>query len=109
MRDSEFIAEVQRLFPTKIRIGKTGRVRLSGLAIHFLRVYVYQRDSHRCQTCGIETFFLPRFYSDPLAYHMAHIQSRGAGGSDLPSNVRVLCCQHHMDSHNFAGKPIPII
>ena len=39
---------------------------------------------------------------------MAHVQGKGAGGSDTLDNVRVLCREHHMDfEHNAQGKPIP--
>jgi len=45
-------------------------------------------------------FYLARFDGDPLAYDMAHIVSRGAGGSDELSNVRTLCHRDHMREHS---------
>jgi hypothetical protein len=41
-----------------------------------------ERDGKRCQDCGIVTHYRARYDGDPNAYDMAHIQSRGAQGSD---------------------------
>lgn len=104
MTDEEFLAEAQRLWPKLVKVGKTGRVRLKGEALSFLRGHTYQNDLERCRHCGEYIFYTARFDGDPLAYDMAHIKSRGAGGSDLPSNVKALCHRDHMASHS--GKRI---
>lgn len=100
MTDEEFIVYVQENFPKEIKIGKL-RTRLKGKAIEFLREIVYNRDEETCQECKKYCHFEERFENDPDAYDMAHIQSRGACGSDLPSNVRVLCHRCHMRSHGM--------
>jgi 5-methylcytosine-specific restriction endonuclease McrA len=81
------------------RVGKLGIVRLSGSDLLNLRFACWGRDDRRCQICDLETYWTPRFDGDPLAYDMAHIKSRGAGGSDEISNVRALCHQCHMKEH----------
>ena len=84
--------------------GHLGIVRLKGKALARLRVDCYTRDKGICQDCGIFTYFYPRFAGDPEAYDMAHIVSRGAGGSDFLSNIRCLCHACHMAEHS--GHPI---
>lgn len=85
----------------EVRIGKvTGKVRLSGLAIEALREKVYYRDGGRCQWdgCGKP---VPLYGSVFTRAHLAHIVSRGAGGSDTPDNTRILCPPHHLiDEHS---------
>src|ERR1039458_1688449 len=68
--------------------GKTGRVRLYGAALEALRNECWERDKGICQSTGVSLYKNPRYVGDPLAYDMAHIVSRGAGGSDTLENVR---------------------
>lgn len=75
-------------------------VRLRGLALTKLRFDCWMRDGRRCKECGVLTHWEPRFPTDPDAYDMAHIKSRGAGGSDELSNVRTLCHACHMEEHS---------
>ena len=92
----------KRIRPKKhaqVRVGKLGIVRLSGKALEQLRIQCWTRDLGNCQKCGHFTFFTPRFDGDPVAYDMAHIISRGAGGSDALDNVRTLCHRDHMNEH----------
>lgn len=81
------------------RVGNLGIVRLSGKALEELRMVCWLRDNGRCQVCRELVYFAARVDGDPLAYDMAHIKSRGAGGSDELNNVRCLCHQCHMKEH----------
>lgn len=74
-------------------------VRLTGQAMAILRRDCWERSASRCQDCGKFTLWRPRFDGDPLAYDMAHIKSRGAGGSDTLDNVKTLCHTCHMREH----------
>ncbi len=74
-----------------IKTGKLGIVRCTGKDMAKLRSDCWHRDGGLCQECGESTYWHPRYDGDPLAYDMAHIKSRGAGGSDVLENVRVEC------------------
>lgn len=82
-----------------IRTGKLGIVRLTGVDLANLRRQCWFRDKGECQDCGVRTFYAARFDGDPLAYDMAHIKSRGAGGSDVIENVKTKCHECHMREH----------
>lgn len=84
----------------QVRVGRaTGVVRLTGAALKALRRACWERDKGICQECGGITFWWPHFDGDPFAYDMAHVKSRGSGGSDTLANVRTLCHQCHMKQH----------
>lgn len=83
----------------KSRVGKLGIVRLRGKDLFQLRTNCWIRDLMRCVDCGVRTCWEPRFNGDPEAYDMAHIQSRGAGGSDVLENVVTKCHRCHMKEH----------
>jgi hypothetical protein len=55
------------------------------------RQEVRQRDGERCRWCG-------RNGSSGLQVH--HIRYRSQGGSDHPSNLILLCQQHHEEAHS---------
>lgn len=74
-------------------------VRLTGAAIGPLRWQCYSRDRGRCKICGVTTHYIPFYDGDPLAFDMAHIKSRGAGGSDNLSNLVTKCHRDHMAEH----------
>ena len=74
-------------------------VRLTGNALKKLRLECFVRDFGRCNVCGRKVFYEARFPGDPLAYDMAHVRSRGAGGDDSLENVRTLCHECHMAEH----------
>ena len=79
--------------------GKLGRIRLEGLALADLRRQCFTRDGWKCVDC-----------SKPVSWatgHMAHVQSRGAGGSDVLENVLTKCAGCHAKEHNCGGKPLP--
>jgi 5-methylcytosine-specific restriction endonuclease McrA len=86
-------------------IGNLGIVRLTGQDLAALRRACWERDQGKCQVCGISTYWQARFAGDPQAYDMAHIKSRGAGGSDTLDNVRTLCHRCHMREHS--GQTLP--
>jgi len=87
-----------------VRVGHLGIVRLSGSALEQLRNDCFDRDRGRCQVCHELLYFYPRYADDPWAYDMAHIVSRGAGGSDELSNVKSLCHKDHMLEHTKGSK-----
>jgi 5-methylcytosine-specific restriction endonuclease McrA len=80
--------------------GRLGIVRLYGKALESLRDDCWERDNGMCQSCGVRLEKEPRFDGDSVAYDMAHIQSQGAGGSDVLENVRCLCHSCHMKEHS---------
>ena len=86
-----------------IRVGKTGTIRLSGAAMEALRERVYERDEGKCQWngCGL---LLPLYGSLFTRAHLAHVKSRGAGGSDTEANTRILCPAHHLGSQHTRGE-----
>ena len=73
-------------------VGKTGRIRLRGSKLEALRRECFERDGYVC-TCGCK---------EPVTWEdgdMAHIVSRGAGGSDILSNVKTMAHVCHMREH----------
>ena len=82
------------------RVGKLGIVRLDAIEMKALRAACWDRDKGICQETGERLYWEPRFPGDPLAYDMAHIRSRGAGGNDTLDNVRALCHSCHMKEHS---------
>jgi hypothetical protein len=85
-----------------VTVGKTGRIRLRRKALEALRMARFEYDGFRCQWkgCGVKVC-----WDGPNAGHLAHIQSRGAGGSDTMENTRTLCEVHHRLEHQ-KGKSI---
>ena len=79
---------------------KNAAIRLKGKELAALRLERFRRDNETCLNCGERVYFTARFAGDPLAYDMAHIKSRGAGGSDTISNVETWCHRCHMRFHN---------
>lgn len=87
----------------QVRVGKvSGRIRLSGAALEALRDRVYERDRGRCQWAGCGKL-LPKYGSVFTRAHLAHIVSRGAGGSDTAENTRILCPPHHLIEEHTKG------
>lgn len=88
------------------RVGKLGIVRLVGNDMKALRERVYDRDGGRCQwkangaSCGL---WMPKDGDLYTRAHLAHIVSRGAGGSDTEENTRILCWRHHLVSEHTLG------
>jgi HNH endonuclease len=83
--------------------GKLGIVRLFGLDLEALHDEVFDRDEDHCQMCGI---WVRREAGHWDSGHMAHIVGKGASGSDVISNVRVLCMSCHLvDCHNPKSVP----
>lgn len=88
----------------EVTIGKvSGKVRLSGAAMENLREIKYRKALGRCEwpECGK---LLPLYGSVFTRAHLAHIQSRGAGGSDSEANTRILCPPHHLISEHTKGE-----
>ena len=63
-----------------------------------LRVFVFYRDSYKCQECGIKADFIPPKYDGRNAIScknwclvLDHIRSVRNGGSHHPDNLKTLC------------------
>lgn len=91
--------------PRHYRKGRIGR--LSGVQMAELRFQCFLRDNFTCCECG-EPVLIENVIeiSNPRRAHMAHIKSRGAGGTDTLDNVRTLCGRCHGREHNGV-KPCP--
>lgn len=88
-----------------IHVGHLGIVRLTGRHLEDLRRQCYDRDRHLCTWPGCGRWLRwERGHEDSM--HMAHILGRGAGGSDVLSNVRSRCFDHHMVSEHHP-KSVP--
>ena len=73
---------------------------LTGDDLTALRRECMRRDDWHCVECGRPVSDRVPEWADNRA-HMAHIVSRGAGGSDTLENVRTLCKRHHsVGEHN---------
>ena len=81
-----------------ITIGHLGIVRLTGDDLTALRASCFVRDHFRCSECDRRVSPLAPEWADSRA-HMAHIEGRGVGGSDVLSNVQTLCGEHHRAEH----------
>ena len=77
--------------------GKLGRLRLKGKALESLRRRVFERDGWHCRECLVGCSW--------DSGHLAHIISRGAGGSDTEDNTRLLCGDCHHAEHNPKAVP----
>ena len=82
-----------------IKTYKSGRIRLKGADLLLLRDACWKRDEGRCQECG-ERVYWNAPPEHPLKFDMAHVKSRGSGGSDTLENVQTLCHQCHMKEHS---------
>lgn len=82
---------------------KPGRIRLTGEHLAWLRRACWLRDEGFCRVCRCMTNPDAPAWA-PNKYDMAHIKSRGAGGSDTLENVRTLCHKCHMREHNAGRK-----
>ena len=82
----------KRKYRKEETVGKTGRIRLRGSKLDALRRECFERDGYVC-TCGCK---------QSVTWDngdMAHIVSRGAGGSDVLSNVKTMTHLCHMREH----------
>lgn len=88
---------IRKLKPrADVTVGNLGRIRLKGKPLEDLRRRVFVRDDWKCRECGA-----PCSWANG---HLAHIQSRGAGGSDTEENTRLLCGDCHRAEH---GNQLP--
>jgi hypothetical protein len=74
---------------------------MSGPAYDELREHVWSRDHGRCIECGCVVIIEKGYWH---TMHLAHIKSKGSGGSDVPANTRSLCLRCYAAEH--AGKPV---
>ena len=90
--------------------GKLGRIRLKGEALAALRRECFTRDGWKCTRFDRDSgAIVPCPCSRSVSWasgHMAHIVSRGAGGSDVIENVHTMAGECHMLEH-AGGKPVP--
>jgi len=86
-----------------IEVGNTGRVRLKGLELEQMRWNCYVRDEGRCVVCQRRLRFERGGFN---SMHMAHVEGRGAGGSDTLENVQTKCFDCHIVlEHNPKSVP----
>lgn len=89
----------------KAKVGKySGRIRLDAEGMKELRVAVYERARGLCE---MKIKHVCEVYAGWVSGHLAHIKSRGSGGSDELGNVLWACAPCHMASHNCNNKPCP--
>jgi len=81
-------------------VGKTGRIRLKGAAMEALRRARFALDGWKCVVCGCEIR-----WDGWNAGHLAHVKSRGAGGSDTIENTVTKCRICHHAEHNPKAVP----
>ena len=79
-----------------MKIGKTGRIRLSEEEYEKLRREVLKRDRWKCQMCG-----------SSKDLHVHHIDLRSRMGSDSESNLISLCADCHRAIHADRLKDLP--
>lgn len=71
------------------------RIKLKGKEMEALRRECFKRDKYTCVQC-----------EKPVSWasgHMAHIKSKGAGGSDILENVRTKCRECHLNLEHGQG------
>jgi len=79
---------------------KPTRVRLSQSHLKVLKQMKWKQAGGLCEECGEWVPLLDNGVFDVFTCaHLAHIRSRGAGGSDTPENTRILCPKCHMGEH----------
>ena len=69
-----------------------------------VRRLVFGRDGFRCVECRAPVRWESGYWESG---HLAHIKSRGAGGSWEPDNLRTLCMRCHMAEHNGGFRVVP--
>ena len=80
-------------------------MRLTGHALTALRDERFALDNFRCVNCGRKVNDdLPDW--DKRKAHLAHIISRGAGGSDTIENTRTKCRDCHLELEHAGGKVV---
>ena len=77
--------------------GKLGRIRLKGEALAALRRQRFNCDGWRCVDCLRSVSW--------VSGHLAHVISRGRGGSDTLENTRTKCDGCHKNEHNPKAVP----
>ena len=71
------------------------KVRLNGAEMLELRQNVFARSQGRCENSVDGERCPTRIYW--MTFHLAHMISRGRGGSDVPENVLAACEKCHDD------------
>lgn len=63
-----------------------------------LRQYVYARDGGKCRYCGVAV--------ELFQCHIHHVQPLQEGGTNHPTNLKVLCVPCHQKRHPFMLTPL---
>ena len=74
---------------------RSGKIRLDAAGMKHLRQAVFARSSNQCEnTVGKKRCPAQIFWG---SFHLAHIISRGRGGSDTPENTLACCMDCHAE------------
>jgi len=83
--------------------GKLGIIRLDAAGMRDLRAFVYDRADGYCEMVRDGSRCMTK--ADWWHGELAHIKSRGAGGSDTARNTRWACKACHHKQHNPKACP----
>lgn len=84
---------------------RSGKIRLNGPEMGILRQNAFQRSGGQCENSFNGKRCATRIYWG--SFHLAHIISRGRGGSDIPENVLATCPECHYDDTRNGHKLEP--
>lgn len=84
---------------------RSGRVRLNAQEMRQLRQEAFARSAGQCENSADGRRCATRI--NWSSFHLAHIVSRGRGGSDVVSNVLACCPECHWDSHHGRARLEP--
>lgn len=65
---------------------------------HPLRQFVYERDEGKCRYCGKHT--------ELYECHCHHVLPLSEGGTNHPTNLKILCPDDHKRRHPFMLDPL---
>ncbi|CAN5951002.1 unnamed protein product [Sphagnum jensenii] len=95
---------------------KPRRGRVKGKDMESLRREVFERDGYSCKHktwLSLMGGVMWEVCNKPVTWetgHLAHIESRGAGGPDTAENTYCCCAEHHLRFHQYGpsmAKPVP--
>lgn len=75
--------------------------RMSQSLWRILREYIYQRDGGICQYC-----YEPTKRKDSHCHHTLPLRENLGGGTNHPTNLKILCRECHKKRHPFMLDPL---